>query len=149
MATEHRTPLTSTEIGVLWFQYMGDTMLLCVQKFSAAKEPNDQARPIYQDTVSLMEKTTSQISQIFQNEGIPLPQGFTDNDVKLDAPALYSDIYQLQYMKFNLNLRMAMTGLAMAESTRADVRKLYHDLSIAILDLDERTTSLSVRPILR
>jgi len=142
MVTEHKSPLTSSEIGVLWFQYMGDTMLLCVEKFSAAKERDDQVRSIYQDTISLMEKTTAQISRILLSEGIPLPQGFTDNDVNLDSPALYSDIYHLQYMKFNLNLRMAMTGLAMAESTRADVRKVYHDLSIAILDLDERTTSL-------
>ena len=142
MATKHKTPLTSTEIGILWFQYMGETMALCLEKFSAAKEQDDQVRQIYQDTVSLIEKTIAQIRQMFQNEGIPLPLGFTDDDVNLDAPALYSSIYYLQYIKFKINLRMAMNGLAMAESTRADVRKLYRDLSIAILELDDRTTNL-------
>jgi len=142
MATEHKTSLTSTEIGVLWFQYMVDTMSLCVEKFSAAKEQDDQVRPIYQDALSIMEKTTAQIRQIFQNESIPLPQGFTDDDINLDAPALYSDTYRLQYVKFKVNLRMAANGLAMAESSRSDVRKLYRDLSIATLDLDDRTTSL-------
>lgn len=142
MATEHKTPLTSTEIGVLWLQYMGDSMSLCVEKFSAAKEQDDQVRPIYQDAVSLMGKTTAQIRQIFQNEGIPLPQGFTDDDVNLDAPALYSDIYRLQYVKFKVNLRMSMNGLSLAESSRADVRNFYRDLSIAIMDLDDRVTNL-------
>ena len=142
MAIEHKTPLTSTEIGVLWTQYMVDTMSLCVEKFHAAKEQDDQVRPIYQDAASLMEKTTTQIRQIFQTEGIPLPQGFTDDDVNLEAPALYSEIYRLQYSKFKINLRMAANGLNVAESSRADIRKFYREFSNAIMALDDRTTNL-------
>ena len=87
MAIEHKTPLTSTEIGILWIQYMGDTMSLCIEKFHAAREQDDEACLIYRDTVLMLEKTTAQIRQIFQNEGIPLTQGFNDDDVNLDAPA--------------------------------------------------------------
>jgi ribosomal protein S8E len=140
--TKHKTPLTSTEIGVLWTQYMADTMSLCVEKYSVAKEEDEQARLIYQDTVSLYDSTIAQIRQIFQNEGIPLPMGFTNEDVNLDAPPLYSDIYRLQYCKFTKNLRMAANGLIMAESTRADVRKLFKGYSISTMDLDERVTNL-------
>ena len=142
MATEHKTPLTSTEIGILWTQYVGDSMAICMNKVFAAKAQNDQVRIMYQDAISLLEKTNAQVSQIFQNEGIPLPQGFTDDDINLDAPALYSDIYHLQYFKFKMNLRMVVNGLNVAESTRDDIRKFYRDLSIAIMDFNERATNL-------
>jgi len=78
MSTEHKTPLTSAEIGNLWTQYIIDTMSLQIEKFHTAKEQDEQARAIMQTAVSLLEKVTGQIRQIFQNEGIPLPQGFTD-----------------------------------------------------------------------
>ena len=142
MAIEHKAPLTSSEIGILWIQYMGDTMALCLEKFHVAKEQDSQVRAIYQDAVSLMEKTTAQIRQIFQNECIPLTQGFTDADVNLEAPPLYSGIYRLQYFKYEMNLRLMANGLCMGESSRADVRNFYRNLSIAIMDLDDRATNL-------
>lgn len=100
MVIEHKTPLTATEIGILWIQYMGDTMSLCVEKYHAAKEQDDEVRPIYQDAISLLEKTTAQIRQIFQDESIPLTQGFTDGDVDLDAPALYSAFTACSILNF-------------------------------------------------
>jgi len=137
MATEHKTRLTSTEIGILWIQYVGDTMSRCVDKVHVSQVQDDQIRSLYQDAISLIENTTTQISQMFQNEGIPLPQGFTDDDINLDAPPLYSAIYSLQYFKFKMNLRMVVNGLGMAESTRVDVRKLYRYLTNTVLDLED------------
>jgi len=125
MPIEHKAPLTSSEIGILWIQYMGDTMALCLEKFHVAKEQDSQVRTIYQDAVLLMEKTTAQIRQLFQNECIPLTQGFTDADVNLEAPPLYSVIYQLQYFKYEMNLRLMANGHCMGESSRADVRNFY------------------------
>lgn len=103
MATGHKIRLTSTEIGILWTEYMSSSMAICVNKVHAAQEHDNQVRSIYQDAIGLREKITVQISQIFQNEGIPLPQGFTDDDINLDAPVLYSDIYRLQYINSILN----------------------------------------------
>lgn len=82
-------------------------------------------------------KKSAQIRQMFQNDGITIPVGFTDEDVNFDAPPLYSGMFRLRYLKFTLNLRAA-NGLALASASCTDVRKFYRDLAIATLELDDR-----------
>lgn len=56
MATEHKPSLTSAEIGILWNEYLADTISICIEKFHVAKEQDKQARAILQDATSSMEK---------------------------------------------------------------------------------------------
>lgn len=142
MSTALKIPLTSAEIGILWNQYTLDTMSLYVEKFALACEQDEKIYDIIREAVMLMEKTSAQVRHIFQKEGIPIPMGFSEEDVNLDAPPLYSSIFRLQYIKHKFNLRMVMNGLNLARSSRSDIRKFYHDLTIAILRLDDRATNL-------
>ena len=142
MATTHKPPLTSAEIGILWNQYILDTLSLCVEKYALVCEQDEQIRSIIRDSLVMLEKSSTQVRQIFQNDGIPLPIGYTDNDVNLEAPPLYSSIFRLQYLKYKVNLRMALNGRCMAWCSRSDVRDLFHYLSIATLSLDDQATNL-------
>lgn len=142
MGIEHKTPLTSAEIGILWNHYLFDSMSLWVEKIHASYEQDQQTQAIILDAVALMEKTTGQIRHMLQNESIPLPIGFTEGDVNFNAPPLYSSIFRLGYVKFKVKLRLLANGLALAVSSRPDVRKFFRDLTIAVLDLDDRATSL-------
>lgn len=142
MATAHKPPLTCAEIGILWNQYIVDTMSLCVEKFAVNKEQDQQIRALIQDTITLMGKTPVQVGRIFEAEGIPVPAGFTDEDVNFAAPSLYSGIFKLQYIKNKANLRMAMNGICLARASRDDIRKFFQDLTIGTLDIDDKATRL-------
>ena len=142
MATTHKTPLTSAEISILWSQYILDTLSLYIEKFALSRAHDEQIHSLIQDTITLMEKTPPNVSRIFQDEDIPVPAGFTDEDVNLDAPSLYSDIFRLQYIKHKANLRMAMNGLCLARSSRSDIRNFFRYFTIATLDIDDKATNL-------
>ncbi|MBP1966216.1 DUF3231 family protein [Paenibacillus aceris] len=64
------------------------------------------------------------VAQLFANEKYPVPQGFTDKDVNLTAPRLYSDKLILYYMlnMAKLGLFAYSTGLTFSE--RADIIEL-------------------------
>jgi hypothetical protein len=142
MATEHKSSLTSAEIGILWNQYILDTMSLCIEKYALACEQDEQIRSIIQDTITLMENTPAQVSRIFQAEGIPVPEGFSGEDENLEVPSLYSSIFRLQYIKYKANLRMAINGLCLARSSRSDIRNFFRDFTSATVSIDDKTTNL-------
>lgn len=142
MAMEHNTPLTSGEIGILWNNYQVDSMSLCVENVHAAHEQDAQVHALIVETIAFLEKNIAEMRRIFEKEELPIPVGFTDSDVNFAAPALYSSIFRLQYVKSKVNIRMVANGLALAGVIRADVRNFYQDVSIAVLDLDNKVTKL-------
>lgn len=142
MGTAHKIPLTSMEIGMLWNQYMIDTMSICMEKVALAKVQDEQIRPLIQEALQMVQEKSEQIRVLFQNEGIPIPMGFTDEDINLDAPSLYTDIYLLKYLKFKYRLRLGQNGLNLAHSIHEDIRHLYKDYSRKVIDSDEKVTKL-------
>jgi hypothetical protein len=142
VATEHNAPLTSGEIGILWNNYLIDTMSLWVEKVHAAHEQDREVRALIQDTVAFLEKTIATIAAMFQKEGLPVPVGFGEADVDFAAPPLYTGSFRLMYVKMKCAIRIMANGLALIGMTRADVRKFYQEVSVAMIDLDERATRL-------
>jgi len=142
MGTAHKIPLTSMEIGMLWNQYMIDTMSICMEKVALAKVQDEQIQPLIHDALQMLEEKTEQIRVFFQNEGIPIPIGFTDEDINLEAPPLYTDIYRLKYLKFKYRLRLGQNGLNLAHSIHENIRYFYQDYSRKVIDSDEEVTKL-------
>jgi hypothetical protein len=98
MPTEHNIRLTSAELADLWTTYLTDSMTICVVKHFIAKVQDTQIRPILEFALNLSEKHIQQITDIYRKEGHSIPVGFTDKDVNVDVPALYSDTYYLNYI---------------------------------------------------
>lgn len=142
MATEHKTPLTCSEIGILWGNYLADTMSLYIEKVHAAHTQDTRTRALIENVVSLLEKTCPTIRELLQKEGLPIPVGFTEEDVDFAVPPLYTDIFRLQYVKYKANIRMQANGFVLTMVTRADVRKFFRDVSIATMELDEQAADL-------
>jgi hypothetical protein len=45
-------------------------------------------------------------TSIFKSVNFPIPKGFSEEDVNLDAKKLYSDVFILNYLKFNAKFSM-------------------------------------------
>jgi Protein of unknown function (DUF3231). len=125
MNSVNKVPLNATEIAALWNTYMQYTMFICVFKcFALSAEDNDN-RMIMEDAVHICHKRVEKVKELLNNEKIPIPIGFSENDMNIEAPRLFSDPYYLYYMINANKIAVGINGLSFVTSGRADVREFY------------------------
>ncbi|AGK55964.1 hypothetical protein B1NLA3E_21130 [Bacillus sp. 1NLA3E] len=106
MEKKHNIRLTSSEIGYLWANYQGDSLAKCVLTVFLHNVEDTETRPAIEYALSLAQNHLEKITEIFTGDHIPIPLGFTDEDINLNAPRLFSDSFYLNYL-----LDMAKGGL--------------------------------------
>lgn len=122
---QHNPKLTSPEIASLWTQYQGDTMATCVIKHMLKTVEDPKVKEILEFALSLSQKHIARIKEFFTQEKYPIPIGFTDDDVNLEAPRLFSDHLCLQYQYIMAINGMAGYSLATGTAHRQDVRNYF------------------------
>jgi hypothetical protein len=98
METKHNIRLTSAEISNLWATYVNNTMSRCVFSYFLSKVEDTEIRSVVQYALDVSKKCIDGVSNIFKEENYPIPIGFSDSDVNLDAPRLYADDLFLNYV---------------------------------------------------
>ncbi|MGM0835659.1 MAG: DUF3231 family protein [Bacillota bacterium] len=125
MKMEHNPQLTSAEIATLWNTFVADSLAICVlQHFLKTNETKD-FQQILEFALSISVEHIDTISTLFTMENIPIPHGFNDNDVNLNAPKLWSDTSYIRYLQHMGRTGLSTYGLAKAISSRQDIRALY------------------------
>ncbi|PLT28668.1 DUF3231 family protein [Peribacillus deserti] len=118
--------LTSTEISNLWTHYLRETLQICVIKYMLSNIKDPQILDIFNMAQKMSEKHTDMLQSIFKKENFPNPKGFTDRDVNLNAPRLFSDLYCLYYIH-TLTMHGAQAyNIAFSVSIRQDIREFYY-----------------------
>lgn len=117
--------LTSAEIGTLWTEYAGGTMADCVNKYMYSIIEDESIKKIFEDAINIFAKQKQEITEKIVKDGFPVPSGFTDADINMKAPRLFTDIFCLQYLHV-----MTLHGLighitSLGASTRKDLRQMY------------------------
>ncbi|MDF2572410.1 MAG: hypothetical protein K0R55_4014 [Sporomusa sp.] len=136
--------LTGAELGSLWYQYMSDSMLLCVLKHHLAVVEDQEIRKVLDYARTLSENHLQEIQRFMQGEAFPKPAGFTDSDVNLQAPRLFSDPFFLSYIRNMTRLSLQRYGLALTTMARADVRKFYEECVTTAARLSQMATELEL-----
>jgi hypothetical protein len=90
--------LTTAEIATLWKTYIHKTAERCFYLHFLQYVKDDEIKSITVDAVGLAESCIGKIKAIFDQENFPIPQGFSDKDVDLLAPALYADVFALSFV---------------------------------------------------
>ncbi len=140
--TEHSIKLTSTEVASLWTSYQNDTMAICVLTYMLAKVEDAEIRPVFEFALELATTHIEIISGIFREEKHPIPYGFTDEDVDISAPRLFSDAYWLIYLHEMTIHGLAGYAVALTTSTRSDIRDYYTQCNHSSTDLYNKTTDI-------
>jgi spore coat protein CotF len=137
MELEHKasTRLTAPELAGLWQQFMNDSMAVCFIKYVLKTVEDPEVKSIFETALNLSQNHVKTIKEFFRQEKYPMPQGFTEQDVNLEAPRLYSDTFFLNYIYV-----MTMHGLtgytvALGTSSRLDVREHYSKCNIEAIEL--------------
>jgi hypothetical protein len=121
----HHPQLTASELATLWNTYMADTMGKCILTHFKENVEDEKIGEIINFSLQIAEDHIHTISELFNKEQIPIPQGFDKNDLNENSPRLFSDIYYLRYLEHMGRTGLSTYSLAKAISTRKDIREIY------------------------
>ncbi|WP_261133770.1 DUF3231 family protein [Bacillus sp. Marseille-Q3570] len=128
MVMNHETRLSSAEMASLWSQYVKDTSRLCVLKYFSAIVENRDFSKIIDSGIRSTEEYLAYMADLFEKENFPVPTGFSKEDVNLDAPRLFSDLYCIQNLKDLTIAQMTADTLAIGLSSRYDLIAFHEKL---------------------
>lgn len=139
MTTDH-IPLTSSELGTLWIVYQKKTMMLRVIDSFLANNQNPEAVEILQSFHTQEDTFVKELTNLFEQEGAAVPIGYTENDVNVNAPKLFDDIYEVMYLRTMMKVASGLHAIHMSMAYRKDIMELYKRFSAFAEDTCEKTT---------
>lgn len=141
----HQVDLTSSEIANLWSQYINDSMSICVLSYYLQHVKDPDIRSILEFALKLSQTHIEKLRVFFEKENYPIPQGFTESDVNLDAPKLFTDVFMLVYI-YIMTIH-GLTGYAGAVSTsiRSDQINYFIKCNTEAMELYSRVLEVLVR----
>lgn len=117
--------LTSAEIGTLWGQYINGTAVDIVNKYMLSIIEDTKIKLLFEDAISTFSKQKQQIALFIENEGFPVPIGFTEADLNKGSKRLFSDIFCLNYLNIITLHGLLGHTTSLCSSVRKDLRKFY------------------------
>ncbi|KAA0546358.1 DUF3231 family protein [Bacillus sp. BGMRC 2118] len=143
MEISHKSvTLSTSEMSLLWENYIGDTLIICVFKHFLQHVDDPDIENLIKQGLTLAEKHIEQASELLQTVEFPVPKGFGPEDVYLDAPRLFSDKFYTYYLQQALRGAMANYTLAFSLSLREDVRRYFMHAIHEDTELFNKTTNV-------
>jgi Protein of unknown function (DUF3231) len=118
--------LTSAEITNLWATYMNDSGSICHLKYYLNTVEDTEIKSVIQYALDISQLHVNTITQIFTQEGYPVPHGFKLNeDVDVTAPRLFSDTYLLNNVNYLGKIGLNAYSTAITVAVREDVYSFF------------------------
>ena len=133
--------LASSEIGALWTTYMNDSVAVCALKYFLDKVKDTDTRPAIEYALGVSQKHIQDITGFFNKEGYPIPHGFTDEDVDVSAPPLYTDVFYLYYLRHIGVSGLNSYGVALPSMARQDIVDFFTQCLNESIELTRRVTA--------
>ncbi|MDQ1143644.1 hypothetical protein QE429_000471 [Bacillus sp. SORGH_AS 510] len=140
--TSKQIQLTSAEIATLWTSYMNNSMSIQFLNFFLSTVEDPDARKICELGHGIATKVLAEITEFFQQEEIPVPNGFSPSDVNLNAPKLYTDSFMIFYINHMSKAGMAGYSGFTSMCARKDVRKCFKTALILTTELFDESTEV-------
>lgn len=122
-----KSQLSAAELGKLWATYMGNSMGKCVLRYYLKHVDDQDIKNILEHALSLSTTFVQRIEEIFNQHDFPVPIGFSDDDVNLDAPRLFYDQFYLHYLDYLGKGGMSIYSVAIPLVTRRDISDFFVD----------------------
>jgi hypothetical protein len=94
----HHPELTPAEVASLWTQYMNETKGFCINRYMLEKVGDSNIQSLFKYAIHLGENHVEKIKAFLSRDNFPIPQGFTDNDVDIRTPRLFTDQFCLHFL---------------------------------------------------
>lgn len=134
--------LICSEITGIWNSYMYDTMSLCVLKHFANNTQDSETTSAIQHAIKLSSRHINELTDLFNQEGLAIPDGFSQMDFDINAPRLFTDSFYLLYLTHMGRIGMQNYSLILNHIARSDVREYFSKCITECIDLYNRLTDI-------
>ncbi|MBM7652563.1 DUF3231 family protein [Neobacillus cucumis] len=117
--------LTSAELSQLWAAYITNSMANRMLKHFEKTTDDSDIHAVVKTALAFSEAMDLKLKQHFLAEKLPIPYGFTDDDVHLEAPKLFTDKFVLEYLKQLMGFGIASYGISLTICPREDIRETF------------------------
>ncbi|GAB2565536.1 DUF3231 family protein [Gracilibacillus alcaliphilus] len=115
--------LTAAEIASIWTGYMNDTLAKCILNFMLKHVDDPEIKPVIQRAYDISANHLEQLHQIFEEENYAIPNGFTEQDVNMNAPWLFTDVFCLTYVTHMARIGMVTYSGFISMSIKKEIRE--------------------------
>ncbi|WP_154989011.1 DUF3231 family protein [Priestia megaterium] len=134
--------LTAPGMGKLWATYMGNSMSSHILSYFLEHVEDPDIKKLLQHAKGLTEEFQSSVKDIFKKENVPIPYGFTKEDVNLGAPKLFEDQFYVHYLKYVAKAGLSIYSIALPLMYREDVKTLLTYCMKATMELMEQIKAI-------
>ncbi|WP_186445837.1 DUF3231 family protein [Paenibacillus cremeus] len=125
MEDKTKMDLTSSEMSILWKTYIFETLNRCILKHFIATVEDNEIATIIKDKLNTKEQRIRTLTEIFKKENFPVPIGFTDHDINVSAPRLFTDAFMAHYIYYMATMAIDNYRIGVTVSPRADIRQFF------------------------
>jgi hypothetical protein len=136
--------LNSAEIGKLWAIYMGNSMATCILSYFLQHVEDQDVKKLLENALNLSKEFQSTIKDTFIKENIPIPNGFTKDDVNLAAPRLFEDEFYVHYLRYVTKVGLSLYSVGIPLMYREDIREFSLYCMESTIELGEHIKDVSI-----
>jgi hypothetical protein len=122
-------PLSASEVGTLWLTYEEKTFIMRMLEYFIEKSDDKQATYILGGLWQELNFYVLQMEQLFKDQGMVIPIGFTESDVNIEAPKLYDNGFDVMFVRILKEVSMGMYTINMNMSYNDKVMQIYEGLT--------------------
>lgn len=137
--------LNASEVSNIWISYTSNSASICLIQYYLHHVEDQEIKQFLEQSLRNSEKTIEGAKYLFNQHQHPLPYGFTNEDVNVNAPRLYSDVFLLIDIWKLSQYGLVFLSTSLVTSASNEVRKYYTDLININLDLYNRGRELLVK----
>jgi hypothetical protein len=144
--SNHSTKLTAGELATLWTTYQNDTSSLCMTEYFLANCKDLEIKTLLHLTQNASLEHIAFIKELYGSEQIPIPVGFSiEEDVKPNAPRMYSDMFFLMFMRQMAKVGMITYSGALSLAIRQDIIDFFQGCLTFTSELYKKTTETALK----
>ncbi|MGM0973818.1 MAG: DUF3231 family protein [Bacillota bacterium] len=122
-------PLSVSEIGTLWQTYQEKTLIMRFLEYFIEKSDEQEARNILGGLWQELNFYMKDMEELFSDQGMVKPVGFTSADVNLEAPKLYDNGFDIMFLRILKEVSMGLYTLNMNMTYNKKVLSIYEGLT--------------------
>jgi len=136
--------LTAPEISNLWAHYLRETLSMRVNQYMLHIVKDPEIHSLFQIAIDCSLNHIDTLKKFFKKEKFPVPKGFTEEDVNLDAPPLFTDTLCLKALFMMSQHGSNEYSLSHTNSIRKDITSFYYQCNMDAMDLFQRAKELLI-----
>jgi spore coat protein CotF len=145
MKVKHQSndiPITSPELAYLWNTYLLNSKSKHILMYFAAQCEDKDILSLFKSSVDLSAQAMDKVKEIFDSVNQRVPYAFSEEDVYMDAPKVYTDKIMLYTLKVYTGVGLTSYGTAISLSPRKDIRKFFTDSMISNIEFSNKVDDL-------